>query len=141
MSEENEEPENKSIGKVGFGAFNVKAKSDEGVKVPLSLPDGTETDEYLVVRGTDSKAFVAAQTKHQRATLKLAKDKEKDTVGNRKVLARKLVASLVAGWSFEDMECNEENVIKFFETAPQIQDEVDKFAIDRSNFFVKPPSD
>jgi len=135
--------ENKGAGKCGMGAFNVVKKSTEGVEMPLTLPDGTATEEHLVVRGADSTKFQGAKAKANRELLTALK-KSKDDPEKRQALqdssTRKILASLVVGWSFDE-ECNEVNVLKFFADAPQVQEQVGAFAGERTNFFVKPPQD
>jgi hypothetical protein len=131
---------------MGMDAFNTTTMANEGVKMPLYLPDGTKTEHFLVLRGGDSKAFKLAQSKMNRAFLDTAtrlKEKKIDdaqAANEREANNRFLIASLVAGWSFEK-DCSPANVAEFFESAPQIQQETDLFAGDRSNFFLKPPQD
>lgn len=145
MSEE----KNTGAGKVGMAAFNVVEMSNEGVKLFLHLPDGTKTDEFIVVRGADSKIFRTHQARANREKVKatqkhnlLKKSEQDPAVLDKQLVAigRRLVATLVADWSFE-AECTEENVAKFLADAPQVQDQIDIFAGDRSNFFTKPPQD
>lgn len=130
-----------SAGKVGMAAFNVVKKSNKGVKLELTLPDGTPTEEYLVVGGQDSTKFRGQQAKANRERVKAVRQYKDDPVKMAEFDARlecRLVASLVVGWSFEE-ECNETNVMKFLSDAPQIQMQIDQFAGDRANFFEKPP--
>lgn len=129
--------------KTGMDAFNVAKMSNEGVKLPLMLPDGTETDEYLIVGGADSKAFRGRMARANRDRLKLLKDEHLDPATpahKTEDIDRDLVATLIVGWSFDESfeHCN---VVKFLADAPQIQEQVDKFAGNRANFFVKPPQD
>ena len=137
--------ENKeSIGKVGMEAFNVVKKSNEGVTLPLSLPDGTKTDEYLVVLGADSQKFQEAVSiaYSEKAKLRTSIDDEKisvdDAAKQTEEINRRMVSALVIDWSFDET-CNGTNVCKFFHDAPQIQDAVNLYAGDRSNFFDLPP--
>lgn len=134
---------NKGAGKVGMDAFNVVTMSNDGVKLFLHLPDGTKTEEYLVIRGADSKVFRTHQARANRDKLDLTKKGKMDPArvsGEHASIDRRLVATLIADWSFAG-ECTEENVAKFFADAPQVQSQVDMFAGDRSNFFKKPPQD
>lgn len=128
---------------VGMEAFNVVKLSNEGVKMPLSLPDGTKTAEYLVVRGADSKEFRTHLSKANREKVKVAKLNTKDPAAADRKLAeinRELVATLVAGWSFP-VECDKAHVVQFLADSPQIQKQVDDFAGNQANFFVRPPED
>lgn len=127
--------------KTDMSAFNVTTLSNDGVKVPLSLPDGTPTEEFLVVCGADSKEFKTHKMNADRRKLQAVKDLKDNPERLAELhedINRELVATLVKSWSFEP-ECNVKNVCAFLESAPQVQTQVDKFAGDRSNFFTKPP--
>ncbi len=132
-----------TAGKCGMAAFNIARKSNEGVKLPLTLPDGTETAEWVKVRGADSKRFRNTQAKANRERLKNVKKKSQEPaqVAQQDAdITRRLVASLVSDWSFPE-ECNEANIVKFLADAPQIQEAIDLFADQRVNFFDKPEQD
>lgn len=130
--------------KVGMDAFNVTKLSNEGVKLSLMLPDGTPTEEFLVVGGADSKAFRNQVARMNRDMLKIFKrTKEQDPAEFARLTAdsnRELVAALVLDWSFTE-PCDKVNICKFLADAPQIQKAVDDFAGIRANFFVKPSQD
>ncbi len=131
----------KSIGKVGMGAFNTRALSESGVKMHLTLPDGTETDEFLIVQGSDSVGFAAGLAKYNREILRISEDKDLDDETVALLLAerkRELVASIVLSWTF-DQDCSVGEIVKFFSASPRIQQQVDLFAGDPTNFFVLPP--
>ena len=138
-----DEKKDAGAGKVGMAAFNVVTMSNDGVKLFLHLPDGTKTDEFLVVRGADSKVFRNHQARANREKIKLTKKQNIDPAQLAREHAdvdRRLVATLVADWSFEG-KCDEETIVKFLSDAPQVQTQIDLFAGDRSNFFKKPPQD
>lgn len=120
-------------------SFFTKELSEEGVKVPLALPDGSRTDHWMVLLSTDSDAFkrgcVAVNQrflkdagKEQSAAEKLA-DKEK-----RNMLYLSL---LIKEWSFDE-PCTEANKVRVLSNAPALADMVDRFANQRANFFKKP---
>ena len=128
---------------VGMGSFSIKAKSDEGIKVPLLLPDGEKTEHFLMVRGADSAAFRKAQARAHRGALdllKLSKAKKPiepgDLAMRQAKVQRDLISHLFAGWSFEE-ECTPESASAFMEEAPQIEELVNEIAGDRSHFFSK----
>jgi regulator of replication initiation timing len=121
--------------------FYTRDKANEGIKVPLTAPDGTDTDHWLLVRGADSDVFRKAEAEAQRKMAVIAADK-----GNRDSLAdvydeqfHWIKAHLVADWSF-DHECTVEAVQEFFKNAPQISDKVNRIAGNRSLFFGKESS-
>lgn len=134
----NKEPEKEVL---GMAAFDVKTTSEEGIKVEIALPDGTETGNFLIVRGADSPTFRKAQARTNRKLLDLQKKSKSldpgDMIIRQEKLTSELVASLVADWNFEE-ECNIKNVSGFFEKAPQVMEQVDQVAGQRHHFFVKP---
>lgn len=117
--------------------FFTRGKANEGEKLPLSLPDGTPTDEYLMVRGVDSDAFRAAVDNYRRELIGFAAIKDESERAAKSEQARvELMCALVIGWSFDD-ECTQEALAELFREAPHIADEADKFASDRRRFFRK----
>jgi len=132
---------------VGMEAFFIKDTSEEGVKVDLTLPDGTATGEHLIVRGADSPTFRKALARTNRLKMDLMK-RTQGSKGRQALdagtaamkeakIGRELVAKLVVGWSFEQ-DFTQENLLKFLENAPQILEQIDQFAGDRTNFFKNP---
>ncbi|SHO57828.1 phage tail assembly chaperone [Vibrio quintilis] len=118
-------------------AFFTRQKANEGVRLPLTLPDGTKTEHFLLIRGIDSDAFreAEAEAKRQAMQLSMIEDEEEkqQAISDRKL---SLVATLVLDWSFEQ-ECSPENVTSFLREAPQIADQVDQLAARRALFFDK----
>ena len=125
--------------------FNIATQSTEGVKVPLHKPDGTKTAEWIQVRGMDCLEFRKAQARIPRQRLqylqkakKGGKDPDPADLREQELKwDRELVASLVADWSFSE-DCTPDNVVGFFEQAPQIKEQVESFAGERLNFFGAP---
>lgn len=121
--------------------FYTRQKANEGVKLPLCLPDGTPTDEYLVIRGVDSDQYRSAETSANYETLMLMQrerqGKKKPDLEARKKIKLRLIASLVADWSLEEA-CSEKNIMQLLKEAPQILEDIDHFANDRKGFFNKP---
>ena len=128
------------MAKTSMAAFNVAKKANSGSKMMLTLPDGTETEEYLVVMGADSTKFRGVVAKANREKLKKLKSMQDNDAARDKMLLDteiKVLASLVVDWSFDE-ECTQANVVRFFKDSPQIQEQVDSFASDRANFFEVP---
>lgn len=117
--------------------FFTRKVANEGIKVPLSLPNGAETAHFFVVRGVDSDAFRDADAASRRVAV-LAAGLEDEA--ERKALLDDsrldLVIALIADWSF-DQECNYENKRRLLIEAPQLRDAVDRIAAKRSLFFGK----
>lgn len=120
--------------------FHTRPKANEGEKLPLSLPDGTPTDEYLLVRGVDSDQFKDALDAYRRELIGYAKLPDAERTEKGEQAKRKLVASLVIGWSFK-VDFTEAALLEFFREAPHIATEVDAFASDRRRFFRKRSTD
>lgn len=115
--------------------FFTRSQANEGIKLPLALPDGTPTEHYLTVLGVDSDAFRLAEAdQRRRAPAIAAIDDEKERLEAINASKFELIASLVSGWSF-DKPCTARNVLDFFREAPQIADQVDAVAGRRSLFF------
>lgn len=117
--------------------FHTRSVANEGIKVPLELPDGTKTDHYLMVRSIDSDAFRDAETESKRNALQIASiDNPEEKNQALKDEKNALLVSLVIDWTFEE-ECTPENVKRFLEEAPQIADTIDYMATRRALFFGK----
>ena len=117
--------------------FFTWAKANEGERMPLSLPDGTTTDEWLQIRGVDSDIFQRAMDEFRRELVVLASVKDEKERAEKTEAARlKLNAALVIGWSF-DAEFSEAALLEFLRESPYIATEVDRFASDRRRFFGK----
>ena len=117
--------------------FFTRGAANEGRKLPLFFPDGTESDHWLIVRGVDSDEFRMAESKAKRSAISFAQlsteQERAEAIASAEI---ECIASLVAGWSF-DKECSRENVMHFLREAPQIADAVNRYAAKRAEFFSK----
>lgn len=121
--------------KAGMSEFFTRDTANEGIKFPLYTPKGKKSDQFLIVRGIDSDAFRAASSASQRDAAVIAQIENEDERKSALLESqRKLIATLVASWSFDE-ECTQENVAEFFRQAPQIMDAIDKVVSNRSVFF------
>jgi len=117
--------------------FFTRSEANDGKRMPLSLPDGTPTDEWLLIRGVDSDEFRAALDEHRRAVVENAAiDDAADRAEANRVSALKLHCALVAGWSF-DAELTQKALQELFTEAPHLAAEADSFASSRQRFFRK----
>ena len=117
--------------------FFTRQRANEGIKLPLSLPDGTATEHHIHIRGIDSDIFKQAEQEGQRRVLELMTDLQ-DKAKAAQIMAEerlKVVAALVIGWSFSQ-SCTPENVLKLLKEAPQICEQVDRLASKRRLFFM-----
>ena len=139
----NEQEEQEKIVSASMADFDTTTNSTEGVEIELMLPDGTKTDKTITIRGADAVEYRKAQARISRIHVdRMRKNKGKDIDAGVLHIQqikeqRELTARLVCDWNFDE-ECTHENVCKFFESAPAIQEQVDSFAGDRENFFNKP---
>ena len=119
---------------VGMEAFHTRESANEGIRIPLSQPDGGKTTHWIEIFGVDSDHFRTAEAACQRnlATFSNRDDKEA-YIEYAQSQYGVLRANLVKSWSFDE-ECTVENVGKFFLDAPQIADMINKLASDRSLF-------
>jgi len=111
--------------------FNSRDKHEEGIKVLLPLPDGTETEEFVVLCGRDSRVFRKEQSDHRTRMIQAKVDeKEFDEVAE----GVKLTASAIKSWSLED-PLTPEAAIKFLEDAPYIMELLDQKLYNAKSFF------
>lgn len=111
--------------------FYTREKHEEGVKVFLTLPDGTETTEFVVIQGSHSKAFRKAQSAYRTKMVEAsAEGKEFDSL----VEGAKLTASTIKSWSLED-ELTEDSALKLLEEAPYLVDLLDSKIFGAKSFF------
>ena len=116
--------------------FFTRQKAQEGKKVFLSLPDGSESEHWIIIRGVDSDAYAEALSAERKVLVESALENG-DTEVDPEVLkdsSNRVLASLVASWSFDE-ECTLDAVIAFLKEAPQIREKMDTLSTDRKYFF------
>ena len=117
--------------------FFTREAANEGIKLPLFHPDGTASEHWLIVRGIDSDQFRRAESAAKRRAIEFAQiediQKRAEEVRSAEL---ECIAALVADWSFPQ-ELTVDNVVMFFREAPQIADEVNRFAARRIDYFRK----
>lgn len=122
----------------GMTDFFTRETANEGLKVPLFLPDGRDSGHWLQIRGMESDEYRKANTESQRE-LMLKKVGEMSAAQRAAFLEeseRKLIASLVISWSLPE-KMTKPNLLKFLKEAPQIADQIDRVASDRRLFHSK----
>ena len=120
--------------------FFTRDISNKGIELPLPLPNGTPSDDHLVILGKWSDEFRTQEAEMKREAVQAASKYHDDKVKRAKAMREieiKFVSSLVVGWSF-DVEFNQKNVQKLLFNAPQIMELVDKAVVNDSLFFGKP---
>lgn len=119
----------------GMEAFFTRAVANQGIEVPLYLPDGTKSAHWVRIRGVDSDEFRAEEAESRRQVMDIAMMEDKAARASAVAESKlRLIASLVIAWSFPK-PCTREAVVEFFREAPQIADAVDRVASRRSLFF------
>lgn len=122
--------------------FFTRDAANEGVKIDLFRPDGSKSDHWLVILGTDSDQYHRTNTQARRALgsieveAKLIEDRSKQEdflLGKQSEWETKIVAALLKSWSFE-AEPTEANKIEFLTNAPQVKDQINRLATKRQLF-------
>lgn len=115
--------------------FYTKPKADAGVKMPLTLADGSDSGHWLMVRGTESDAFRKARFEGARAMRDVpAESDDWERAQKRDAVVMDSLVSLIASWSFDE-PCTPDAVREFLTNAPHIADAVDRAAIEKARFF------
>ncbi|GAA4652083.1 hypothetical protein GCM10023116_43670 [Kistimonas scapharcae] len=143
--------------------FYTKPAHNEGRRLPLFLPDGTDSGEWLEVVGIDSDAFQAAMTETRRQLLasdiaistakakalesgnepadldRITADIRRLSEDRQAVMTEREAATKAAyikDWSF-DKPCTQENALEFIINAPPVADQIDQYCSNRMNFLKK----
>lgn len=119
--------------------FFTRDRANCGRKITLTDPTGKPTDEWLLIRHIWSDAFQLAEEAALREArdmiMAMGEDKDEQALADiRRDAKTKLLASLVARWSF-DQECTSEAAFQFLYSAPQIAEQIDKVSADGKAFF------
>lgn len=130
---------------MGMEAFYTRDKANEGQRLPLRSPDGKPTDHWLQVRHVWSDAFQAAEEASMREIQERIialgdKPDDGEVAKAKRDGTNRLLASLVSAWSFDE-ECTPDNVAAFLAKAPQIAEQINRFAADAKRFFASESPD
>lgn len=121
--------------------YKTAQRAQDAIKMFLVLPDGTRTDDYLMVVGTESTEFRGAKYVQEQRALEISRLK---TVEERMAAVEdarvSVLAACVKGWSF-NVEFSEAAAKELLAGAPYLADSVDTFISRRANFFAKPSTD
>lgn len=119
--------------------FYTRQKANEGVKLPLVFPDGSPSEEWVIIRHIQSDAFRETLEEDSRRKL-IAMTAEDDEKLEEPITHIDLLVSLISDWSFES-KLTDANKKQLLTEAPQIADYIDKFATDKKRFFARPSKD
>lgn len=115
--------------------FYTVPKSESGIQVPIPLPQGGDSTEWVRVIGLDSLAFAQASSDLNKALAEakaITDERERDEFSNRKW--RDYVSKLIVGWSFDE-PFTPEAVDEFIKNAPRVGQYVQEVATDVRRFF------
>lgn len=122
----------------GMDQFFTRDAANQGIELPLFYPGGGESGHWIRIRGVDSDEFRATEAAEERGLLSATvTEKRARTDAELEASTIRLLASLVISWSFPEA-CTRENVIRFLTNAPQIRDQINKIAAQRSRFLAAP---
>jgi hypothetical protein len=120
---------------VEMSAFFTREKANSGIKIPLYLPDNTDSGHWVRLLGVDADVFRKTHNTEMRKVAEIVQLKDmaerEEAIEESK---RRLLACLVTSWSFPQ-ECTQENVMNFLREAPHIADAIDRVSNKRSLFF------
>lgn len=124
--------------KFSIDDYKTAQRAQEAVKMFLVLPDGTPTEDYLLVVGTESKEFRASRYEQEQRGVSIAALETAEQRRNAIDDARyNVLASCIRGWSF-DVPFSFDAAKELIAGAPYLADAVDTFISRRSHFFAKP---
>jgi len=113
-----------------FDAFDCSAQINDGVKLDLTLPDGSPSGQWIKVRNFRSDAYrealAALQAKHA--------EKGRPSAAEAKADRLNLLATLISEWSFKT-PLTKENAVAFLGKAMLVPEQIDRLCVDDSRFF------
>lgn len=115
--------------------FLDQDKTNNGVKMPLFGPDGTLTDQFLLVRSQWSNHVKRAKEESERK-ISVELQKGELSADEKESMILDFMVSMVAGWSFE-AEPTPENIKRFLVNAPQEAARLEAKSIGNTLFFLK----
>jgi hypothetical protein len=120
-------------------SFFTKELSEKGQRVPLRLPNGEETEHWFHVVGTDSDRFRNGAAEINQRFLKEAGKTltPEESAKQREEKNLLFLALTITDWSFP-APCDEANKVRLLRNAPALAEMVDRFSINRRNFFTPP---
>jgi len=117
--------------------FYTRQTANDGLKLPLVLPDGSPSDHWLNVRGIDSDEFRKADSIAKRKAMEISLITDvNERAENVREVELQCIAALISSWSFP-MECTVANVVDFLREAPQVADAVNRYSARRAEYFTK----
>lgn len=113
--------------------FYTRPRSEEGVKVPLLLPSGADSGEWVIVKGPGSRSYRRAQSVFTRGLAELGSLPEEEREERAETLVLEFLAPLVSAWSFSE-PLTLDAVTAFLENAPDVTRRLDLVINDTARF-------
>lgn len=113
--------------------FYTVPRSEAGLRVPLVLPDGKESGEWLLVIGPDSRAYARAHQDMLRRYAELGGVTGDGREAEAEAILLDYRAALVIAWSFDE-PCTPAAVREFLANAPRVGNQVEALARNPGNF-------
>ena len=127
---------------MSMSAFFTKDAANEGVTLPLTLPDGAESEYKLTILSVDSDSYRSMNlecNRRLRDSVQGLQDGSKERLEALSAAYEanrvSLLASVIKDWNFPE-PCTRENKEKLLREAPQIAAVIDEFAGNRRAFFL-----
>lgn len=115
----------------------TRAAANDGRRVNIPAPDGSDTGEWLHIRHVDCDEFRKARAEVFARAAVLGKDvSDEDRKRLHSEALIELTASTVCGWSLED-DFSKQAVIDLLNNAPYLADWLDRKSSDAALFFGK----
>ena len=109
-----------------FESIFTRANANNGRKMPIKTIDGKDTDEWLLVFGSESDIWAGIKADFYRKRIET----------DEKIEVKIDITPMISGWSFSE-DCTPENVQKLFDGAPYIHEAVDFFSRNEANLVKK----
>lgn len=131
-SSNNETPKPLEERDAPFAAFLTRERANAGIVLDLVGPNGP-TGQSITIYGADSDTFQAAKRVSDAKLAELVSIRKMGTLSKVDLAEERLqvLAVLVKSWT-RPIEFNRENVLAFLRAAPQMANQIDAIAADRS---------
>jgi hypothetical protein len=115
-----------------FDVFDVRKAIDDGVKIDLKLPDGSDSGKWLRIRNFRSQAY---RDKLDEIGARIAEQGKPDAK-QRHADRIALLSSLIAEWNFET-KLTPQSAADFLEKAILVREQIDRACLEDDRFFGK----
>lgn len=114
--------------------FFTRSNANQGIELPLYLPDGSKSEHWLRIVGVDSDLFRHQELIEKRGVLAYRGKPQAEVDAAAAESRLRLLAAIITEWSFPE-ECSQENKVNLLREAPQIAEAINTHSADRTLFF------